>query len=382
LRIFVHLPRKSLSPLMKIFILGSKSDLETAKRDLLDNFCHKLGEQIARSDHAIIVCSAERSAADFQVIRGIAAAHLPETSRKLIVHRPDDETIKNDWRELERELSLSSLEYFSHTGPHFRKEDGSISSQEGLLNCFLLCQMGALKECDLVVAIGGRSEGSASVILAIAREQRKPILPFRFLGGAAESVFNKIEGDLRQNLGNDVEKLGHQDDGASAFLSLIERLQARTSTRLPAELRFFLSYSWQRGEYADLVEAFLRRLDNISLFRDEHEIPSGGSITAKVELELTNRCNVFLALWGREYVESPHCYDEMHLWYSLRGLDSLYLLRFDNTRPVWPFLRKSPEDTNDFARKWPIVNISKRRSILENELREFIKELKHRQAGE
>jgi hypothetical protein len=363
---------------MKIFIVGSKSDIQPEKRDLLDIFCYKVGEQVARSDHAIIVCSAERTAADCQVIRGLADTPVQQRAGKLIVHRPDDETIRNDWRALEREFSLLSPQYFSHSGPDFRGKDGSISSKEGLRMCFLLCQMAALEECNVVVAVGGSSEGAASLILAIAREKRKPILPFRFLGGAAERIFNKIEGDLRQCLGSDVEKLAHDEDGASAFLSLVERIHARTSTLLAGPFRIFLSYSWQRGEYADLVEAILRRRDNISLFRDESEIRSGGSITDQIQLELTKQCHVFLALWSREYVESPHCYDEMHLWHDKRSMEDLYLLRFDNTRPVWPFLRKSQEDMNDFARNWPLVNLRETRSALEGVLDKYINELKHR----
>ena len=41
-------------------------------------------------------------------------------------------------------------------------------------------------------------------------------------------------------------------------------------------------------------------------------------------------------------------------------------------RPVWPFLRKSPEDVNDFARKWPEVDLAKQRPVLEKELTEFV----------
>jgi TIR domain len=265
-------------------------------------------------------------------------------------------------------------------GPSVR-EEGKIKI-EGLRMSFLLCQMAALDDCDLLVAIGGRIDGPASVILAVARERRKPILPFRFLGGAAERVFNQIEGELRQRLENDVEKLAHADDGANAFLSMIDRVQARKSTLRTAPLRVFLSYSWKRGEYADFVETILRRRENISVFRDESQIPAGGSITAAIQRELTEQCNVFLALWGREYVESPHCHDEMYQWHKLYGLDNLYLLRFDKTRPVWPLLRRSPTDLNEFVRKWPIVDVSERRPILEKELGEFIEGLKPRDARE
>ena len=204
---------------------------------------------------------------------------------------------------------------------------------------FLLCQMSALKECDVVVTVGGRPDGPASVMLAVAREQRVPVLPFRFLGGAAEKLFNQLEGDLRRRLGNNVEKLSDDEEGAAAILTMLDELNAPTTVASP---RIFLSYSWKRSDYADLVEAILRRRGDLFVFRDENEIRSGQSIPQKIRYELEERCNMFMALWGREYVESPNCHDEMQFWHEQRGLDHLYLLRFDDTAPCLAVLAKIP----------------------------------------
>jgi hypothetical protein len=73
----------------------------------------------------------------------------------------------------------------------------------------------------------------------------------------------------------------------------------------------------------------------------------------------------------------------MYQWHKLFGLDNLYLLRFDKTRPVWTLLRRSPTDLNEFVRKWPMVDVSERCPILEKELGEFfIEGLKPRDARE
>ena len=299
----------------------------------------------------------------------MASTEEGKRPHKLIVHRLDDDLIRKGWRTLEHELGLAEPLYSSHIGPAFRDEHGGIASRESLRLAFLLCQMSALKECDVIVTVGGRADGPAAVMLAIAREQRVPVLPFRFLGGAAEKLYNQLEGELRRRLGNDVEKLSDEDRGAAAILAMIDALRAPTTVVSP---RIFLSYSWKRSDYADLVEAILLRRGDVFVFRDENEIRSGQSISQKIRDELDEHCNMFMALWCREYVESPNCYDEMQFWHERNGLDHLYLLRFDNTRPVWPFLRKSLNDMNEFARKWPEVDLSKQRPVIEKELGEFI----------
>lgn len=357
---------------MKVFIIGGKGDPAGKESVKLETFCKTLGLQLAASDHQVVLCSEWRTSADYQVLLGMASSEQIKVPEKLIIHRPDDNIIRQGWRDLEHQLGFVEPRYESHIGPAFRDANGEVESGEGLRLAFLLCQLAALKECDVVVTVGGRLDGPAAMLLAVAREQRVPILPFRFLGGAAEKVYNQLEGELRRRLDKNVEKLSHEEDGAAAVLKLIEELHKKTFS---TNIRIFMSYSWKRGDYADLVEAILRRRENVFVFRDESEILSGESIPEKIRYELENQCDVFLALWGREYVESPHCYDEMQLWYNSNGLDRLYLLRFDQTRPVWPWLRKSLNDMSEFARKWPEVDCSKGRPVIEKELADFIDRL-------
>ena len=320
---------------MKILIIGSEGDPRPNGAAILARFCGQFGKEVRASSHQILLCSEQRSSADYQVLKGMVEAPGHLGNDRVIVHRPDDSIIRAAWEVLEVDLQLErQLSYSSHLGPIFRAPDGSVASMEGLRLTFLLCQMAALKESDAVIAIGGRTDGAAAVLLAIAREQRKPILPFRFLGGEAERVYNQIEGDLRVRLGYDAEKLSHTNEGSAAILNLLNKIESPKGVpRDRVSLRIFLSYSWRRGDYADLVEAILRRRQNVFLFRDETDIRSGESITAKINLELEKQCNAFLALWGREYVESPQCFDEMHLWQKRdHNLERFYLLRFDDTR--------------------------------------------------
>ena len=360
---------------MKILIIGSEGDLGSNGAAILARFCGQLGKEVRASSHQILLCSEQKSSADYQVLKGMVGAPGQMGGDRVIVHRPDDPTIRASWEDLEVDLQIQrQLNYLSHFGPTFRAPDGSVASEEGLRLAFLLCQMAALKESDVVIAVGGRTDGAAAVLLAIAREQRKPIIPFRFLGGEAERIYNQIEGDLRVRLGYEAEKLSHADEGSAAIMSLLDRIEpAKGVSRDKASLRIFLSYAWRRGDYADLVEAILRRRQNVFLFRDETEIRSGESITATIDLELEKQCNAFLALWGQEYVESPQCYDEMHLWQKRdHNLERFCLLRFDGTRPVWPILRKTQTDLSDFNRNWPKVDLDQGRAAAEKVLIDFI----------
>ncbi len=354
---------------MKIFIIGGTSDSGNNEIEILNKFCNQLGIILGNSEHQIVLCSEHTGSADRAILEGIKKSNGIKTDKKIIIHRPDDPVIRENWKFLEKDIGLINPQYNSHRGPYFRAEDGkSISSYEGLKLAFLLCQIQALYDSDVLISIGGKKEGSAILLLSIARQQGKNIIPYRFLGGAAEHVYNQLEGELKVRIGNAlVEKLYDQQDGPSAIPEILDRLQGFQPGSPP---RIFLSYAWRSSEYADLVEALLRRFRDVTVFRDERDILQGESINQIIQEEIKVKCNIFLALWCSDYVESPYCHDEMNLWIRHRGLDRLYLVRFDDTRPVWPALREIPENREEFRAKWP--RVSKNRAEIEKNISEII----------
>lgn len=132
--------------------------------------------------------------------------------------------------------------------------------------------------------------------------------------------------------------------GVKKVLELIDKSQ-----HIHGNYQIFMSYSWDRKEDADYVEAFLRRDHRITLFRDEDEIKTGEPISDRIKAQLES-CDVFLILWCAEYTTSPNCYDELQL-VAKRTDCMIYVLRLDDTRPVWPILRKL--DSHDWNKKWP-----------------------------
>ncbi|RBN36039.1 hypothetical protein DMN50_37535, partial [Priestia megaterium] len=67
---------------------------------------------------------------------------------------------------------------------------------------WLLCQLQALESCQTIIAIGGKLDGSANMLLLLAESKRKKILPLSFLGGAAEQSFYRKRYELQDIFGD------------------------------------------------------------------------------------------------------------------------------------------------------------------------------------
>ena len=205
---------------------------------------------------------------------------------------------------------------------------------------WLLAQIAAMDQSHVIVAVGGKIDGSAKLLLALAESRRKPILPFRFLGGAAEEYFDSHHYQLQDKIGDKVDLLST----AANTDKVIELIRALTldqhlplaRNRIP---RFFLSYAKQRPSEADLVEMLLRRR-GLNVTRDDDAFEEGKSITNSIKEEI-HKSDVFIALWCREYACSPWCYDELSLALQRHkaGVMKLWLLCIDDTRIVPPDAR-------------------------------------------
>jgi hypothetical protein len=343
---------------MKIFFIGGIADRSPGSEAALTAFCEKAGTLLGDSPHQVVLCSCQPGSADRAVLEGIARATSGKQRGRIIVHRPDHAVVRQQWRNVQDRLALTP-QFHDHHGPElYLRNDSKKPSKEGLRLAYLLCQLKAMEESDVVVALGGKSDGASALLLAIARDRTSAILPYRFLGGVAEHTYRRLEKYLNDRLGQEgIEKLSEPAAGAGSILELIKSLQGPPMNASP---RVFLSYAWARPEYADMVEVILRRHPNVTVFRDERNIEQADRIDDRIEREIRQECNIFIVLWGREYVESPNCFDELALWTKHHGYQNLFLLRFDQTRPVWPTLRNSAGDRGTFRANWPVVSVDRR----------------------
>ncbi len=337
----------------RIFVVGGLTGQSDENIEEMQSACERLGESIgSKPGHQIVVCSAYPGSADASVIKGYAKTSQNQKGN-VIVHLPLDsrsglspgQSLREQWDALIINEKLVDPKLRVHT-------EAKVTSNTDFSNAFLLCQIRALKEnTDVIVVMGGKRDASAAQLLAIARDDY-PIVPFAFLGGAGEQEFLRHQSALRASLRDPglVDAL-EKPDGVTCAIDLIEKIR-----RAHGHNRIFLSYPWKRSQEADYVEAFLRREPKISLFRDEKDIDNGEPISDRIRTNL-EKCDAFLALWCAEYAASPHCYDELHA--AIQQKDCfVYILRLDDTKPVWPALRGP--GSHDWKDKWELATSRKK----------------------
>lgn len=311
----------------RVLIIGS----ETAgghDREELARASRSLGRHLGNGGFPIVVCSPHGSSADRYVVEGYADSG-GNIAGAVTIHHPNDhrvdlspgESIPEQWEQLFAQTGI--------VGPVPRFHAKADIGRDGFMWAYLLCQIRALEEdTDVVVTVGGKLQGAASFVLAIARHSY-PIIPFAFLGGQAKQEFFIHEAELRGRLGGDLVNALRSPTGVERIGELVGNVRRRS----PKSRRIFISYPWKRARSADLVEAFLRRTQNVTVFRDETNIKSGDSITETI-LEEIMQCEVFLVLWCAEYAASPHCYDEFQRFIDIRNDARVFILRLDDTRPI------------------------------------------------
>jgi hypothetical protein len=319
---------------MRVFVIGGATLpgerlADGAESASVRAVCRDLGRGIARAGHVAVVCSPFEDSADRHVLSGIAdsAPHAPVEA-----HFPDTPDIRQRMREVVEQLGLSRVSYRPHQPPQGETD-------EAMRYAWLACQIAALDRAQVTVALGGRPDGAANLLLLVAEARQKPVLPIPALEGAAKHAFYRRQYELQDRLGTDVEAL--QDPSRSGeFIPLAERLAdaalARAGQRTSGNSQpvIFISYPRARPADADYAETVLRRR-NLTVFRDEHDLGASYGITDRIR-EAIHTADIFIALWSREYACSPWCADELELALERHSQHAmqLWILCVDDTRIV------------------------------------------------
>lgn len=327
---------------MRVFIIGGATGDSSDTYDWKD-FGKRIGSLLGQSEHRAVLCSPHNSSLDFHVLTGVSESTCTDRNTKIVVHHPESTYISDSWYELAKELNISDPEYNSYESPKFINDiNGEIFDKNLMQRAYLLCQLQALNDSDVMVIVGGTVEGSAIMTISLAIKKGIPILPLPFFGGAARYAFDRESRRLTETFGKQtVERFKNPNQLENIFLPMLEKIHNSKKGKKP--LRVFISYAWSRAELADFIEALLRRRNGVDLFRDEMDIKYGTNIRESIDEEIMKSCDIFIALWCCDYVQSPYCYDEIEMWMAHRGHKNLYILKLDDTRPVWPKLR----DSND-----------------------------------
>jgi hypothetical protein len=322
---------------MKVFVIGGTTvspddDKYPKELRVLERSMRQFGEGLIGVKHELLVCSPYPGSADLEAVRGAAGSAHARKGTNIEFHHPHINSVSEEVDHLKEMLNLGKAKSFFHLPP-------VDATAEALKYAWLLAQLSAMDRSHVVVAIGGKVTGAASLLLPLAEEKRKEILPFTFLGGAAEQSFFRQQYALEDRLAQGVailNDLGRIDEAVSMLNGLAH---PQTATEQGKIRRFFISYPRSRPQEADFIEMILRRRNQI-VFRDEQDFGSGQPIPAEIDQHLY-QADVFVAIWCKEYACSPWCFDELDLALKRHkeGRLTLWLLCVDDTRVVPPAAR-------------------------------------------
>ena len=300
----------------------------------LDACAMHLGGEIARRGHDLLLCSPFEGSADVPALRGwVTTGPADRLQGHLEIHLPNLPSIRETLDALLATQKAQDSHRFYHAVPV------TSDNRPNLEHAWLLAQLAALDTCQGVIAIGGKSDGTASLLLTLAATRRVPVLPLGFLGGAAAVYLDRHRYELSDALGHDADRLsGAPKDAVSLLEKLVEPKVVGGSTVAPPS-RFFISYPRERSAAADQIEALLRRR-NAEVFRDNDSFEVGAEITGEIRRNIM-RSDVFLALYCKEFMLSPWCFDELEFAFerSGKGLLRIALLCLDDSRVVPPQAR-------------------------------------------
>jgi hypothetical protein len=340
-----------------LFVLGGVTGGASVESEMaaLDVFGRRLGNTIARAGVDLVACSPFPDSLDYYTLVGYFASDSRGTVH---MHRPRHAYIESKVEELRETLGVAATEQMKdwfYPGP---ETDGP----DAIGQAWVLCQLMAMEQADVVVTLGGKLGKTASTILHMAEVRRKPIIPFGFLGGAAERAFQRRD----WSAGHPWLDTGTlmSADAAGDVVTIAERMVVRRVRRLNERLgpptAAFISRAWIDRDYARALDDFLRTTGVTVLF-GEGSLPADRTVETAIE-DAVLRSDLFIVLWSRSYAASRYCYDELDL--ALRrfraGELRLWIISVDGSDPVPPDAR----DVRSIPAKTPDAVVAAVRALL------------------
>ena len=315
---------------MRYFVIGGiirPDPVLQDEKERLQNVCMCLGQALRDFGHTLVICSPFIDSADYWAFNGFVH-DKPKDNNSIEFHYVDMETVRTEISNLEPYTNSHRIAKIPYPPP-------SDNEQESSKYAWLLCQLQALESCQAIVAIGGKLNGSANMLLLFAEAKRKLILPFSFMGGAAGQSFHRRRYELEDKLGSGYILLQDEKNLREVLKLSEEVYESHVNSVLTGNpLSFFISYARARPSEADYIETLLRRR-NMQVFRDESDFGAGHAILTEIN-EAIYAANVFIVVWCVEYACSPWCFDELELALDRHdsGKMKLWIFCTDDTRIV------------------------------------------------
>ena len=239
---------------MKIFILGgivgnNNAKIKASQQETLKKTFQTIAADLVRENHELIVCSAFEDSADYYALLGASCVVGELSSQPTIeYHYPDLPGVETQIKTLTDSLNLTKVRYFSHLSP------SQLQTSDANKHAWMLAQITALNTSHIVLTLGGKLDGSASLMLRIAEANRKTIIPLRFLGGTAAQAYDRIQYELKDKLNDDISILNDANR-----INEVAQLVNKTATAGPHKSKgaktseYFISYARDRPESADYI---------------------------------------------------------------------------------------------------------------------------------
>ncbi|WP_346891545.1 TIR domain-containing protein [uncultured Roseibium sp.] len=328
-------PRTSdnlVSKAKSIFVIGGITG-ETADVDAetprLNHACLKLGAALAHAGAQLLICSPFPDSADYYTAMGYADA---KAGGEIHFHSPIHAKVEEKRNLLRQSLGQPNLTIQDWNYPGPEGDNG-----DSWYQAWLLAQLQALDKADVVVALGGKVSKTANTLLHLAEAKGIPIVPFAFLGGAAQRSY------LRRNwvrLNPDFDpSILESDRGIEQTVSVINRLLLDRVKRSMAggvpPKTVFVSVARPDAAMGAALKNLLQSKGLEALMGD-NILESGQMVPAAIEQGIRSS-DVMAVLWSRAYAQSVWCYDELSLALSLEalGIMKIWLFNLDDS-PIVP----------------------------------------------
>jgi hypothetical protein len=289
--------------------------------------CLGLGRALAAAGVHVIVCSPFPDSADYYVARAYADAG---GQGAIHFHSPKHPDVDAKHSELLQVLGddRPRVVVWDHPGPE---------GADAWPQAWLLAQLQALEAADAVVAIGGKVSQTANTILHLAEGRRIPVVPYAFLGGAAQRSFarrdwRRLYPELDANLLQTSTGIGRVVELANAMV--MESVFASSTT--PTDPRtFFVSRSNEDAHVAEELLKYLRSA-GFEVVVGDLVVSPDRMVIASIEQALLDS-DICIVLWSQQYALSPWCYDELMLALDAQrtGKLGLWIFTIDDS-PIVP----------------------------------------------
>lgn len=331
-------PKRLDSLARSVYVIGGKTGETTdvdSELPQLHRASLKLGTVLAQAGANLVVCSPFPDSADYYVAMGYAEV---KDGGIIHFHSPTHPKVEEKRQLFRRSFGANlTIQDWNYPAPE-TEEDGSWSQ------AWLLAQLQALEKADVVVALGGKVSKTASTLLHLAEARGLPIIPFAFLGGAAERIYRRRNW-ARLNPGFDATILDSEGGVAQAVLIANRLVSDRVRRSIEHDAKpktIFISVARQDNAMGAALDDVIRS-NGIEAVLGEREIVSDQLIPATIE-QAIRRSDIVAVLWSRFYAQSPWCYDELALALSLEalGVMKVWLFNLDDSSIVPTQARKLP----------------------------------------